>query len=83
MFLWERKPRLLPPDDFLGTLSSFKISSPEFFLPEISLVSSGPLYFIVGNPVASSSGVADASISAVGTFDFFFASSHAGLFASQ
>jgi hypothetical protein len=41
------------------------------------------LYFIVGNPVASSSGVADASISAVGTFEFFFASSHAGLLASQ
>jgi hypothetical protein len=41
------------------------------------------LYFIVGKPVASSSGVAEASISAVGTPDFLFASSHAGLFASQ
>jgi hypothetical protein len=41
------------------------------------------LYFMVGNPVASSSGVAEASISAVGTFEFFFASSQAGLLASQ
>jgi hypothetical protein len=40
-------------------------------------------YFIVGNPVASPSGVADASISAVGTPDFFLASSQAGLLASQ
>jgi hypothetical protein len=83
MFLWERKRPPLPPDDFLGTLSSFKISLPESFLPEISLVPLELLYFIVGNPVASSSGVADASISAVGTFEFFFASSQAGLFASQ
>jgi hypothetical protein len=40
-------------------------------------------YFIVGNPVASSSGVAEASISAVGTLAFFLASSQAGLLASQ
>jgi hypothetical protein len=40
-------------------------------------------YFIVGNPFASPSGVAEASISAVGTFDFFLASSQAGLLASQ
>jgi hypothetical protein len=41
------------------------------------------LYFIVGKPLASSWGVAEASISTVGTFAFFFASSHAGLLASQ
>jgi hypothetical protein len=83
MSLRERKRLRLPPDDFLGTPSSFRISLPEPFLPEISLVPLELLYFMVGNPVASSSGVADASISAVGTFEFFFASSHAGLFASQ
>jgi hypothetical protein len=71
--------RKRPPDDFLGTPSSFKISSPDPFCPEIFFFP----YFIVGNPVASSSGVAEASISAVGTFDLFLACSQAGLLASQ
>jgi hypothetical protein len=59
------------------------MSSPDSFCPEISFVPFSLLNFMVGNPLASSSGVADASISAVGTPAFFFASSHAGLFASQ
>jgi hypothetical protein len=41
------------------------------------------IYFIVGKPLASFSGTASDSISAVSTSVIFFASSHAGLLASQ
>jgi hypothetical protein len=60
---------------------------PDAFCPEVSVsLPDASMYFIVGNPVTpESSGVADASISTTFTppETFFFASCHAGLFASQ